>query len=145
MRIAFLLLPLSLFSCLLFAQERKILHGEVFGTKPGAVIVNADDLREYMGIRPRMRTIIKGKVINVIKEKGGWFTLDAGKGQVIAAHFANYNVSIPAGLKGRTVIVEGIAQKQSAMDNQQHLAGKKQPGDKTTNQLSFEVAGIMVD
>ena len=140
-----LLLTLSLFSFSLLAQDRKPLHGKVFGDKPGAVVVNADKLESYIAARPRMRTIIKGKILNVVKEKGGWFTIDAGSGKTIAAHFAKYDVNIPADLKGQTVVVEGIVQKQAALTNQQHLAGKKQPADKTTNQLSMEVSGLMVE
>ena len=83
-----LLLLLSLFSFSLFAQNEKPLHGKVYGNKPGAVVVNADKLESYIAARPRMQTTIRGKVINVVKEKGGWFTIDAGKGKAIAAHFA---------------------------------------------------------
>src|SRR6202007_2936697 len=101
------LLLLSLFSFSLFAQDQKPLHGKVFGNKPGAVIVNADKLESYIAARSRMQTTIKGKILNVVKEKGGWFTIDAGNGKTIAAHFAKYDVEIPAGLKGCTVVVEG--------------------------------------
>jgi len=145
MKAVYLLLALSLFSSFLFAQDKKFLHGKIFGNKPGAVIVNAEKLESYMDARARMRTTVKGKILNVVKEKGGWFTIDAGDGKVIAAHFAKYDVDIPADLRGQTVIVEGIAQRQSALGDQQHLAGKKQPGDKTTNQLSIEVTGLMVE
>jgi len=145
MKAVCLLLVLSLFSFSLLAQDQKPLHGKVFGNKPGAVVVNADKLESYIAARPRMLTTIRGKVLNVVKEKGGWFTIDAGKGKIIAAHFAKYDIRIPAGLKGQTVVVEGIAQKQAALTDQQHLAGKKQPGDKTTNQLSMEVSGLMVE
>jgi acyl-CoA-binding protein len=135
-----------LFSFVVYAQDKTPVHGEVFGKKPGkTAMVNAEKLEAYMDTKPRISTTIKGKVVNVVKEKGGWFTVDAGNGKVIAAHFKDYNVSIPAGLKGQTVIVEGVAQKQSALDSQQHLAGKKQPGDKTTNQLSFEATGLIVE
>jgi hypothetical protein len=145
MKTSYLLLVLSLFSFSLFAQDNKPLHGKVIGKKPGAVIVNADKLESYIATRSRMQTTIKGKVLNVVKEKGGWFTIDAGKNKVIAAHFAKYDTDIPAGLKGCTVVVEGIVQRQSALSSQQKLAGKRQPGDKTTNQLSMEVTGLMVE
>lgn len=144
MKTIYLLLLLTLFSFPLFAQD-KPLHGKVFGNKPGAVIVKAERLESYLAARPRMRTTVRGKVLNVVKEKGGWFTIDAGNGKTIAAHFAKYDVDIPADLKGQTVVVEGIAQKQAALPNEQHLAGKKQPGDKTTDQLSMEVTGLMVE
>ncbi|MBS1521864.1 MAG: DUF4920 domain-containing protein [Bacteroidetes bacterium] len=144
MKTIYLLLVLSLFSFSLFAQD-KALHGKVFGNKPGAVIVNADKLESYIAARSRMQTTIRGKVLNVVKEKGGWFTIDAGNGKTIAAHFAKYDVTIPADLKGKTVVVEGIAQRQAALTDQQHLAGKKQASDKTTDKLSMEVTGLMVE
>ncbi|HEY9004241.1 MAG TPA: DUF4920 domain-containing protein [Mucilaginibacter sp.] len=144
MKTIYLLLVLSLFSFSLFAQD-KPLHGKVFGSKPGAVVVTADKLESYIAARPRMQTTIRGKVLNVVKEKGGWFTIDAGNGKTIAAHFKKYDVSIPADLKGQTVVVEGIVQKQSALPTEQHLAGKKQSSNKTTDQLSMEVTGVMVE
>jgi len=144
MKRIYLLLVLLLFSFSLFAQNEKPLHGKVYGNKPGAVVINADKLESYIAARSRMKTTIKGKVLNVVKEKGGWFTIDAGNGKTLAAHFAKYDVNIPASLKGRTVVVEGIAQKQATL-NQQHMAGKKQNSDKTTNQLSIEVTGLMVE
>ena len=145
MKRIYLLLVLLLFPFCLFAQNEKPLHGKVYGDKPGAVVVNADKLESYIAARSRMKTTVRGKVLNVVKEKGGWFTIDAGNGKTIAAHFAKYEVNIPAGLKGRTVVVEGIAQKQAALTDQQHMAGKKQISDKTTNQLSIEVTGLMVE
>lgn len=144
MKTIYLLLILSSFSFSLLAQD-KPLHGKVYGNKPGAVVVNADKLESYIAARSRMQTTIRGKVLNVVKEKGGWFTIDAGSRKTIAAHFAKYDVTIPADLKGKTVVVEGIAQRQSALTGQQKLAGEKQPGDKTTNQLSIEVTGLMVE
>ena len=140
------LLLALLFSCSIFAQDKKPVHGEVFGKKPDkTAMVNADKLEDFMAQKPRISTTVKGTVVNVVKEKGGWFTVDAGNGKVIAAHFKDYDVSIPADLKGKTVIMEGVAQRQSALDSQQHFAGKKQDGDKTTNKLSFEVSGMMVE
>lgn len=145
MKTIFLLLAM-LFSYTVFAQDKNPVHGEVFGKKPDkTAMVSADKLDAYMAQKPRISTTVKGTVLNVVKEKGGWFTIDAGNGKVIAAHFKDYKVSIPASLKGKTVIIEGVAQKQSALDGQQHFAGDKQPGDKTTNQLSFEVSGLMVE
>jgi hypothetical protein len=145
MKTFYLLLVLSLFSFTLFAQDEKPLHGKVFGNRPGAVVVNADKLESYIAARSRMQTTIRGKVLNVVKEKGGWFTIDAGNDKTIAAHFAKYDVEIPASLKGCTVVVEGIAQRQSALSGQQKLAGEKQASDKTNNRLSMEITGLMVE
>jgi len=91
-------------------------------------------------------------VIKVTKTKGGWFELDAGNGKIINAHFKDYAVTIPADLKGRTVIIEGVAQKQFIADDGQHFAGDTVTGKKQHSvnanpkqSLTFEVSGLMVD
>jgi hypothetical protein len=134
-------------------QHTAIPHGTVYGTKPGtASMMQATKLETYMGNRTRVNTTIEGKVIKVTKSKGGWFTIDAGNGKTIAAHFKNYDTSIPTSLSGRTVIVEGVAQKQFIADDGQHFAGdtvtgKKQHQVKTNpkQSITFEVSGLMVD
>lgn len=142
------LLQALLFSFAAFAQTGKQLpHGIYFGKKPDeTVVVNAEKLQAFMAQKPRITIAVKGRVVKVTKEKGGWFDLDAGSGKVIAAHFKDYDINIPAGLKGRTVIVEGVAQKQIVADDQQHYAGDKQPKAKDKpNQLTFEATGLMVE
>jgi hypothetical protein len=142
------LLQALLFSFAAFAQTGKQLpHGTIFGRKPDeTVVINADKLQAFMAQKPRITIAVKGRVVKVTKEKGGWFNLDAGGGKVIAAHFKDYDINIPAGLKGRTVIVEGVAQKQIVADDQQHFAGENQPKAKDKpGQLTFEATGLMVE
>lgn len=142
------LLQALLFSFATFAQTGKQLpHRTYFGRKPDeTVVVNAEKLQAFMAQKPRITIAVKGTVVKVTKEKGGWFDLDAGGGKVIAAHFKDYYINIPADLKGRTVIVEGVAQKQIVADDQQHYAGDKQPKAKDKpNQLTFEATGLMVE
>lgn len=125
----------------------------VYGTKPNLTnMMNAEKVEAFMGTRTRISATIRGKVVNVTKQKGGWFTIDAGNGKSIAAHFKNYNVTIPMNLKGRYVIAEGVAAKQFIADDMQHMAGdtvsgKKQHNTKTNPKqgITFEVTGLMVD
>jgi len=105
-----------------------------------------------MDTKTRISTTIRGRVIKVTKPKGGWFELDAGKGKIITAHFRNIGINIPVELKGKIVIVEGVAEKQFIADDLQHFAGdtvvgKKQHTVKTNplRRLTFEVKGLMVD
>ena len=137
-----------------FAQQHTPLpHGTVYGEKPDTqAMMSATKLESFMGKKTRISTTIEGRVMKVIHEKGGWFELDAGGGKVIAAHFKNYNINIPGNLAGRTVIIEGVAQKQFIADDLQHLAGdtvigKKQHKVKTDakRKLTFEVKGLQVD
>ena len=148
------LLMLILCSARVFAQKHTPLpHGMVFGKKPNSVApVAANQLERLMGGKIRQTTAIVGKVTQVTKEKGGWFNMDAGSGRVIEAHFANYDVKLPEAIKGRTVIIEGVAQRQLIADDAQHFAGdtaqaKKQHQVKVNPKarLIFEVQGLMVD
>ncbi|MCR8557882.1 DUF4920 domain-containing protein [Mucilaginibacter sp. BJC16-A38] len=143
-----------LFSLSAFAQKQTPLpHGMIYGTKPDtSAMLDATKLETFMGKMTRISTTIKGRVINVTKPKGGWFTIDAGNGKVIAAHFKNYGTTIPAALRGRYIIAQGVAAKQFIADDLQHFAGdtvngKKQHTTKTNAKhvLSFEVAGLMVE
>jgi hypothetical protein len=128
-------------------------HGMVFGLKPeGIAPTAATQIEATMAKKTRVTTAIRGKIIRVTKSKGGWFEIDAGKGKIIQAHFKNYNISLPTQLKGRIVIIEGVAQKQFIADDMQHFAGdtvtgKKQHKVKTNppQRLTFEVRGLVVD
>jgi hypothetical protein len=137
-----------------FAQKHTPLpHGMIFGTKPNTTaMMDASKVEAFMDKRTRVSVTLRGRVIKVNKEKGGWFDLDAGKGKIIAAHFKDYNINIPAALQERIVIVEGVAQKQFIADDLQHFAGdtavgKKQHTVKTdpNRRLTFEVKGLFVD
>jgi Domain of unknown function (DUF4920) len=134
-------------------KQPRLSHGKVFGSKPDTTaIVNAPRLEAFMDKKARISTAIRGKVIKVTKQQGGWFDIDAGNGKVIAAHFKVYNITIPYNLKGRTIVAEGVAAKQFIADDQQHFAGdtvtgKKQHSVKTNpkQRLTFEVKGLMVE
>jgi hypothetical protein len=128
-------------------------HGMVYGAKPDTTqVIPAWRVEAFMDKKVRINTTLRGRIIKVTKAKGGWFELDAGKGKAIAAHFKNYNIIIPAALAGKTVFVDGVAQKQFIADDLQHFAGdtvrgKKQHKVKTDpkRRLTFEVKGLMVD
>ena len=136
------------------AQKRTPLpHGMVFGGKPSTVgLMPASKLEDFMGKRTRTSASISGIILKVTKAKGGWFVLDAGRGRTIAAHFKNYNIKLPKAIKGRTVIIEGVAQRLLTADDMQHFAGdtvkgKKQHSVKTNpkQRLIFEATGLMVE
>jgi hypothetical protein len=137
-----------------FAQQSKgSAHRTVYGTKPDtAGVMDASKVEGYMDTKTRISVAIRGKILKVTKSKGGWFTIDAGNGRTIAAHFKNYKVSIPTSLAGKTAVMDGVASKQFIADDQQHFAGdtvkgKKQSQVKTNakRRLTFEVEGMIVD
>jgi hypothetical protein len=153
MKALFLLFALSVSADCFVQKHTPLPHGTVFGVKPNTIaMMDASKIEAFMGKRTRTSATLRGRVIDVKKEKGGWFALDAGKGKIISAHFKDYGINIPPDLKGRIVIVEGVAQKQFIADDLQHFAGdtvsgKKQHTVKTdpNNRLTFEVKGLFVD
>jgi hypothetical protein len=153
MKLSIFLIGLLLSTAALAQQHTPLPHGTVYGAKPDTqAMMSATKLESFMGKKTRISTTIEGRVTKVIHEKGGWLEVDAGNGKVIAAHFKDYNINIPGNLAGRTVIIEGVAQKQFIADDLQHLAGdtvtgKKQHQVKTNakRKLTFEVKGLQVD
>ena len=153
MKNTFLLLAL-LFSVSIFAQNHKApVHGTVYGDKPDTTgVIDASKVEDFMGKKARISTAVRGKIIKVIKPKGGWFTIDAGNGRIIMAHFKNIGVNIPSILAGRTVVMDCVASKQFIADDQQHFAGDtvngKQQSHVNVNAkrgLTLEVKGMVVD
>jgi hypothetical protein len=134
-----------------FAQT-PLPHGMVYGTRPDTTaMMPASNIEAFMGKRTRTSATIKGKLLKVTKSKGGWFTIDAGNGEAIQAHFKNYKINLPTDIQGRTVIIEGVAAKQFVANDMQHYAGstaikkKKQRVKANPKQsLVFEVKGLMV-
>jgi len=136
------------------AQKRTgLVHGKIFGSKPDTTgVMAASKVEDFMDTKVRISVAIRGRVLKVTKPKGGWFTIDAGNGRIISAHFKNYDVTIPTALAGHTVVLDGVAQKQFIADDQQHFAGDTVKGKKqsqvktnTKRRLTFEVTGMVVD
>jgi hypothetical protein len=142
-----LLLAFAIFSSsFAFAQHTPLSHGTIYGSRPnGTEVIEASKLDAFMDTKPRISTTIRGVVVKVTKTKGGWFEISAGNGKVIAAHFSKYDVTIPTDLAGHTIIAEGIAARQFAADDSQHLAGQKAQHATNSKELTFEVTGLMVE
>ena len=142
-----LLLALTIFiSTQCFAQHTPLPHGMVYGSKPNTTeLIPAAKLDSFMNTKSRISTAIRGVVVRVTKPKGGWFEMAAGNGKTIAVHFAKYNITIPADLKGRTVIIEGVASRQFMADDSQQIVGEKTQHANNPKQLTFEATGLIVD
>jgi hypothetical protein len=146
----FVFVMLMLFTPNIYAQHTPLPHGMVFGQKPDTtIIVEATKTAAFMGKKIRISTTIRGRVVSVTQQKGGWFKLDAGGGKAISAHFKNYGITLPKALKGRVVIVEGVAAKQVDATNGQRFGGnttaaKDNAIQKEPAALTFEVTGLMV-
>jgi hypothetical protein len=134
-----------------FAQRpEKLPHGMVFGKSPSTVgLMPASKLEGFMGKRTRITTAIVGKILKVTNTKQGTFTIDAGNGKVIDARFKTNGISLPPNIKGREVIISGVATKQFNAFDAQRQAGSKQSAQRPNNRgkqpLSFEAVGLMVN
>lgn len=131
--------------------QNKLPHGTTYGAKPNTTqVIAANKLEDWLGSRPRVSTTIKGTVTKVTDVKGGWFDIDGGKGRTIQAHFSVAGVNLPKDLAGKTVVVEGVAQKTLVSADKQHFAGDRsnghQPAANTDakKQVSFEAKGLEV-
>jgi len=120
-------------------------HGMRYGQRVSTTgMMPAYKLEAFMAKKARISTTITGKVLRVTHPKGGWFDMDAGNGRVIQVHFRDAGINLPEDLKGRSVIIQGVAEKQFIADDKQHFAGNTQPGSKPHQALSFEASGLMV-
>jgi hypothetical protein len=127
-------------------------HGMLYGQKVDTLqMMPASRVEAFMGKMVRISTTIKGKVLRVTQTKGGWFDMDAGNGRVIKVHFKNYGINLPADLRGRSVMIQGVAQKLFIADDMQHFAGDTGRGKKQhpvkadpKQRLMFEATGLVV-
>lgn len=128
-------------------------YHKIYGSRPDTTgVMDASKVQSFMDNKPRVMVAIKGKILKVTKSQGGWFDIDGGNGDVIHAHFTTYNVFIPAGLKGKTVIADGVAEKPFIADAGQHFAGDTVSGKqanrtktKPKKRITFEVKGLLVE
>jgi hypothetical protein len=153
MKLYHIIALLSFVPFALSAQKHTPLpHGMTFGQKVNPrQSMPATKVEAFMGKMIRISTTLTGKVLKVDHTKGGWFQMDAGAGKIIKVHFKDYNVTIPTDLKGRSVMIQGVAEKQFIADDLQHFAGdtvkgKKQHEVKTNpkQRLTFEATGLKV-
>lgn len=131
--------------------QHRLPHGMVYGARPNTTqVIAADNLEDWMAKRPRVSTTIKGRIVKVTDVRGGWFEMDGGKGRLIETHFSRAGINLPENLTGKTVVVEGIAQRQMVAADKQHFAGDRSNGHQpevNTNpkkHITFEAKGLMV-
>jgi ribosomal protein L35AE/L33A len=116
-------------------------HGMLYGQKVDTLqMMPASRVEAFMGKMVRISTTIKGKVLRVTQTKG-----------VIKVHFKNYGINLPADLRGRSVMIQGVAQKLFIADDMQHFAGDTGRGKKQhpvkadpKQRLMFEATGLVV-
>lgn len=95
---------------------------------------------------------IKGLVSEVCNKKGCWLSMKLENGQEMRVTFKDARISVPANLKGKEVILDGLAYVDTiSIEKQKHYAedAGKAPEDiaKITSpkrELAFQATGLVV-
>ncbi len=123
-----LLLCFTIISC--NRREKIRLHGstpikgEVFGDS-----VSNNNIRELSTMLDlvqggdREKVIVKGLVANVSKKEGNWLTIKLPNGDFMKVNFDDSNFTVPQDIKGKTVVLKGMAKADILnIDQQKNLA-----------------------
>lgn len=111
-----------------------------------------EEMLIQLGNGTEMPAKVKGKVVDVCQKKGCWMELDKGDGSTIRVTFKDYGFFVPMDIKGREVIINGVAYVDTiSVDDLKHYAedaGKQQEEiDAITEpetEVAFEADGVIV-
>lgn len=140
-----------LFLCLTFTLQAKA--QENFGKKINEkAAIAAAQLPEQMGTKETMEAKVTGTVESVCQAKGCWMKLKLDNGETMRVTFKDYGFFVPKDIAGKTVVVQGVAQKKTTpvaeLRHYAEDAGKsKEEIAKITdpkNELAFVADGVIV-
>lgn len=104
--------PLALLLCLSLAFQAQA--QEKFGKKINEKsAIEASQLPAKMGDKESMNTKVTGTVESVCQAKGCWMKLKMDNGETMRVTFKDYGFFVPKDIAGKTVVVEGLAQKKT--------------------------------
>ncbi len=129
-----------------FAQKY---YGEKIN-ETGAVAVS--QLPTLMKGKEKLETKLTGKIESVCQKKGCWMQLDLGNGQKMRVKFKDYAFFVPKNAAGKTVVIEGVASKETidvptlkhyaedAGKSKEEIAKITQPKE----EINFEAKGVII-
>ena len=129
------------------------LKGMVFGDSVlDNNIRDVDAMLAVMQKNPTMKLKVKGIIDDVCKEKGCWLTMKLPNGETMRVTFKDYGFFVPKDVKGKEIVVEGVAKIDSiSIEAQRHYAEdsglSKEEVQKITTakqQLAFEAKGLVI-
>ncbi len=117
--------------------------------------LNASEISEKyaaMSVSDTVRTKFSAKVIEVCQSKGCWMKLELKDGKETMVRFKDYSFFMPKDLKGKEVIVNGLAfVEEMSVDDQRHYAedaGKSKTEiakiSKPKRSFGFEADGVLI-
>jgi len=114
--------------------------------------IEASQLPDKMGTKESMNAKVTGTVESVCQAKGCWMKVKMDNGETMRVTFKDYGFFVPKDIAGKTVVVEGVAQKKTTpvaeLRHYAEDAGKsKEEIAKITdpkNELAFVADGVIV-
>lgn len=114
--------------------------------------IAASQLPTKMGDKESMSAKVTGIVESVCQAKGCWMKVKMDNGETMRVSFKDYGFFVPKDIMGKTVVMEGVAEKKTTpVDELRHYAmdaGKsKEEIAKITepeNELAFVADGVIV-
>lgn len=112
----------------------------------------AAQLPDKMGSKESMNAKVTGTVESVCQAKGCWMKVKMDNGETMRVTFKDYGFFVPKDIAGKTVVVEGVAEKKTMpvaeLRHYAEDAGKsKEEIAKITdpkNELAFVADGVIV-
>jgi hypothetical protein len=88
-------------------------------------IRNVDAMLVMMQKNPRMKLKVKGVIEDVCKDKGCWLTIKLPNRETMRVTFKDYGFFVPKDIKGKEIVIDGIAKIDSISIEKQRLTRKK--------------------
>lgn len=108
--------------------EGNALVGDYYGTDVAKVsqeqAISVEKLESKLGTINKVENIaVKGVVTNVCPKKGCWLTIKTEDGAAFFVKMKDYAFFVPTALKGKNVILEGVAEKKvTSIEDLKHYA-----------------------
>ncbi|MCD1117054.1 DUF4920 domain-containing protein [Chryseobacterium turcicum] len=125
-------------STLAFAQEGKkkmgppegnAIVGDTYGSAVASNVESKAITVEKLGKKLKKENkkvenvAVKGKVIDVCEKKGCWLTIQTEDNSQFFVKMKDYAFFVPTALKGKTVVLDGTAERKvTSIDEQKHYA-----------------------
>ena len=114
--------------------------------------IEASQLPAQMGDKETMNTKVTGTVESVCQAKGCWMKVKMDNGETMRVTFKDYGFFVPKDITGKTVVVEGVAEKKttpvSELRHYAEDAGKSKAEiaqiTDPKNELAFVADGVIV-
>ncbi len=142
---------LALFLCLTLAFQAQA--QEKFGKKINdKSAVEASQLPGKMGDKESMNVKVTGTVESVCQAKGCWMKVKMDNGETMRVTFKDYGFFVPKDIAGKTVVVEGVAEKKTTPVSELRHYAKDAGKSKAEiaqitdpkNELAFVADGVIV-